>query len=65
MNNEIFIRDAFLRDNKKLYILITLDDSLKPNVIYLQEEFLWRNVIGNLKEETLKKLEEENFDEHF
>jgi len=65
MNNEIYIRDAFLRDNKKLYILISLDDSLKTNVIYLQEEFLWRNVIGKLKKETLEKLEKENFDEHF
>ena len=65
VSNKIYIRDAFLRDNKKLYILIPLDDSLKTNVIYLQEEFLWRNVIGNLKKETSIKLEKENFTVQF
>lgn len=59
VKHEIFIRNAFLRDNKKLYILIPLNASLKPNVVYLQEEYLWRNVLYCLKKETLKTLEEE------
>ena len=59
VKHEIFIRNAFLRYNKKLYILIPLNASLKPNVVYLQEEYLWRNVLYSLKKETLKTLEEE------
>lgn len=59
VKHEIFIRNAFLRDNKKLYILIPLNASLKPNVLYLQEEYLWRNVLHCLKKETLETLEKE------
>lgn len=59
MKNEIFIRDAFLRDKKKVYILISLDKAFKKNIIYLQDEFLWRNVLSNLKNETLDILRKE------
>lgn len=59
IKHEIFIRNAFLRDNKKLYILIPLNATLKPDVFYLPEEYLWRNVLYSLKKETLKVLEEE------
>lgn len=59
IKHEIFIRNAFMRDNKKLYILIPLNASLKPNVVYLDEEHLWRNVLYCLKKETLEALEKE------
>ena len=56
VKNEIYIRDAFLRDNKKLYILIPLVESLQHNVIYLQKEFLWRNVLNGLNTEVMEKV---------
>lgn len=43
MKNEIFIRNAFLRANKKIYISIAADDSYKPSIAHLNERFLWRN----------------------
>lgn len=60
IRNEIYIRDAFLRDNKKLCILIPIEDGVKPVVNYLSKDLLWRNVLYNLRKETLKKLEEED-----
>lgn len=45
MKNEIFIRNAFLRANKKLCISILIDDSFTPSVTYLCERFLWRNML--------------------
>lgn len=59
VKHEFFIRNAILRDNKKLIILIPLNASLKPNVLYLQEEYLWKNVLHCLKKETLEALEKE------
>ncbi len=36
--SEIYIRDAFLRTNKKLIILVTTDYSVIPNISYLGQE---------------------------
>lgn len=59
MKNEIFIRDAFLRTNQKLYILISLDDNLEQNIVYLNKDFLWRNVLFSLKNKKINELIEE------
>ncbi len=56
VKNEIYIRDAFLRDNKKLYILIPFAEDLQHNVINLPKEFLWRNVLNSLNTETMEKI---------
>lgn len=45
LKNEIFIRNAFLRANKKLCILIAINESFTPSVTYLCERFLWRNML--------------------
>ncbi|MGE7922684.1 hypothetical protein ACQKND_05835 [Viridibacillus arvi] len=45
LKSEIFIRNAFLRENKKLYILISIDDSFIPSITQLDERFLWRNML--------------------
>ncbi|MFJ7738786.1 hypothetical protein ACIQ2D_20970 [Lysinibacillus sp. NPDC097287] len=45
VKSEMFIRKAILRENNKLYILIPLDDSFKPDILHLQERFLWRNLL--------------------
>ena len=65
LKHEIYIRNAFLRNNKKLYILIPFDGTLKPDVIYLHKDFLWRNVLYNLKDQTLKNLEKNLINPHF
>ena len=65
LRSDIFIRDAFLRDNKKLCILISIEEELNSNVSYLSKDFLWRNVLFNLKKETLKKLENESISPYF
>lgn len=61
IKNKIFIRDAFLRTNQKLYILISIDDddNLGQNIIYLNKEFLWRNVLFSLKDKNITKVIEE------
>lgn len=60
MKNEIFIRDAFLRTNQKLYILISIDDDDNwQNIIYLNKDFLWRNVLFSLRDKNITKLIEE------
>ncbi|MEK5146749.1 hypothetical protein MKX53_06880 [Psychrobacillus sp. FSL K6-4615] len=56
MKNEIYIRDAFLRTNQKLCILISKDNSIEQNIVYLNKSFLWRNVLFELKDEKLTKL---------
>ncbi|MGG0667439.1 hypothetical protein ABE073_02815 [Lederbergia citrisecunda] len=60
IRNEIYIRDAFLRDNKKLCIFIPIEDGFKPVVNYLSQDLLWRNVLYNLRKETLEKLDKED-----
>lgn len=63
VKNEIYIRNAFLRDNKKLYILIPLVEALQHNVIYLPKEFLWRNVLNGLNTEVMEKVKRIEEDE--
>jgi len=65
IRNEIYIRDAFLRDNKKLCILIPIEDGLKPDVNYLSKDLLWRNVLYNLGKETMERLENEYIPSYF
>ncbi len=68
VKNEMYIRSAFLRDNKKLCILIPFNETIQHNVNYLQSEFLWRNIANGLNTEIMEKImkiEEEskvNFD---
>lgn len=68
VENEMYIRNSFLRDIKKLYILIPLIEAFQHNVYYLPKEFLWTNVLNrNTKTmEKIKQIEEEeskiNFD---
>lgn len=61
MKNEIYIRDSFLRANQKLYILISLEDNKEQNIVYLNKDFLWRNVLFELKDEELMEEKEINF----
>lgn len=56
VKNEIYIRNAFLRDNKKLYILIPFNETIQHNVNYLQSEFLWRNIANGLNVEIMEKI---------
>ncbi|QFG00366.1 hypothetical protein PB01_17000 [Psychrobacillus glaciei] len=59
MKSEIFIRDAFLRTNQKLCILISIEDNKDQNIVYLNKDLLWRNVLFEMKDEELTKLMEE------
>jgi len=44
--SRIYIRDAFLRLNKKLIFLIIIDDSFIPEINYLNNEFLVDNLFA-------------------
>lgn len=46
VRNMMYIRPSFLRPNYKLYIVITSNKSnRKPNIVHLDNEFYWRNVL--------------------
>ncbi|MCR8852866.1 hypothetical protein [Lysinibacillus fusiformis] len=42
---KIYIRNAFLRENKKLIFLIILDNSINPNISYLGSDLLVDNLL--------------------
>ena len=52
---KIYIRNAFLRENKKLIFLVILDDSVNPNISYLRDDQLVDNLL--LMDDTLSKYE--------
>ncbi|BDH61838.1 hypothetical protein MTP04_19680 [Lysinibacillus sp. PLM2] len=57
----IYIRNAFLRDNPKLIILMNKAKIKNPKITYLQTDFLWTNVLFKLKDSTIKiLLDDEN-----
>ena len=44
--SDIFIRDAFLRTNKKLILLVTTDESVIPDLSYLNKKFHIENLFS-------------------
>ncbi|MCH7322508.1 hypothetical protein LZ480_11450 [Solibacillus sp. MA9] len=50
---KVYIRDGFLRENKKLVFLVILDDSINPDISYLRNELLFENLL--LMKDTLKE----------
>ncbi|MFJ5792690.1 hypothetical protein ACIP9G_21755 [Lysinibacillus sp. NPDC093197] len=65
MKNEIFIRNAFLRQNQKLCILISIDGIFDQNILYLHRDFLWRNVLFKFKDEELNMMMDKEEPEYF
>ncbi|WP_391204408.1 hypothetical protein [Psychrobacillus sp. L4] len=45
-NSEIFIRDAFLRSNKKLIFLVPINDTVIPDISYLDKKFQADNLFS-------------------
>ena len=43
--NQVYIRDAFLRGNKKMIFLVLLDDSINPDISYLRNDQLLGNLL--------------------
>ncbi|MFA1738977.1 hypothetical protein [Lysinibacillus fusiformis] len=52
---KIYIRNAFLRENKKLIFLVILDNSINPNISYLKDDYLMDNLL--LMDDILSKYE--------